>query len=339
MINIIVWGTGKLAKRLMSASPLNLINVMAFVDNNFEGYRLFCNKPVISPKEALKVNYDAVVIASSSHHEILRQALDLGFELKEIFASSYIHFLPYKQNLSDEQFESLSRVPFWYHEFEVLPGILTPGICRYKPELLRHSMLNDLSGKSCLDIGAWDGPYSLELSRRGATVTALDIQPPAHSGFDVMRRLNELEIEHVCDSVYNLSPRAHGMFDLVTFFGVYYHLRNPLAAFIAINSVLSQGGLVLVEGAILEGAHLIDPYWEAEKERIHHTKHLPIAAFVKDCYQGEWSNWWVPTTVCLQHWMESSGFEILETSKNSVETRVSCIARKNSNVSQEHRVL
>ena len=68
-------------------------------------------------------------------------------------------------------------------------------------------------------------------------------------------------------------------------------------------------------------------------------RQLPVAAFVKDEFQGEWSNWWVPTLVCLRHWIESSGFEIVESSLIARETRGFCIARKSSELSPEHMIL
>jgi tRNA (mo5U34)-methyltransferase len=154
-----------------------------------------------------------------------------------------------------------------------------------------------------------------------------------------MRRVNHINVEHTCDSVYNLSPSVHGTFDLVTFFGVYYHLRNPLGALAAINAVLPVGGLLLVEGVVLEGAPLIDEYWREHASELEQMRQLPVANFVKGNFQGEWSNWWVPTLICLRHWIESSGFEIVESSLIARETRGYCIARKSAEVTPEHMVL
>lgn len=339
MKRLLIWGTGSRAESALKNFPHHLYDIIAFIDNNPERHGQFHGKPVVSPEHALHLDHDEIVIASAFHAEIVQQATTLGFDRTKVHSSAYLDFLNYFEKLSKPDFDALCKVPWWYHTFEILPGVITPGICPYKPDLLAHPMLQNLSGQHALDIGAWDGPYTLEMTRRGATVTAFDIQPPTHSGFDTMRRLNGLDVRHICDSVYNLSPAVHGTFDLVTFFGVYYHLRNPLAAFAAINSVLPIGGLLLVEGAILEGAHLIDSFWKERAAQIQQIKDLPVATFVKGEYQGEWSNWWVPNLMCLRHWVESSGFDILENSLIGGGTRGYCIARKCADTSPEHIVL
>jgi 2-polyprenyl-3-methyl-5-hydroxy-6-metoxy-1,4-benzoquinol methylase len=337
---LLVWGTGSYADRALKKELAPYLqDIIAFVDSNAKRRSLFYDKSIVSPTEALKLDYDLLIIASSYFPEIVKQAIDLGFEEKKIGFSTAFKFLEYQEKLSQQTLQALLKVPFWYHTYEILPGVMTPGRCPYKPELIENSLVQDLSGLRALDIGAWDGPYTLEMTRRGAKVTALDIQPPTHSGFDTMRRLNDLDVNHFCDSVYDLSPDRHGSYDLVTFFGVYYHLKNPLAAFSAINRVLPKGGLMLVEGAILEGSNHIDPFWKDREKQLEQMKGLPVAAYVKENYQGIWSNWWVPTLSCLHHWIESSGFEILESHNNLVQTRAWCVARKVNDDLLEHPIL
>jgi SAM-dependent methyltransferase len=339
MKRLLIWGTGTRAEKALISFPHQRYDIIAFIDNSSERHGKFHGKPVISAEAALEISHDHVLIASSSHVEISEQAIALGFDKSRILPAGYIDFLQYAEKVDTQQLELLSKVPWWYHTFEILPGVITPGICGYRPEFLAHPLLQDLEGKRALDIGAWDGPYTLEMSRRGASVMAFDIQPPSHTGFDTMRLINNLKVQHTCESVYNLSPSVHGTFDLVTFFGVYYHLRNPLAAFAAINTVLPMGGLMVVEGAVLEGAPLIDDYWKERTDQVQRIIDLPIAAFAKDEYQGEWSNWWVPTLTCLKHWIESCGFSILEHELIHSGTRGLSIARKVGKLQPEHAVL
>jgi 2-polyprenyl-3-methyl-5-hydroxy-6-metoxy-1,4-benzoquinol methylase len=339
MKKLLIWGTGKAAAKALRNFPHSRFDVLAFVDNNPKRHGEYQGKPVVSPKLAAQLDYDELVICSSFFSEIKVQAINLGFAKSKIRTTGYLDFLTQPGLLDQEDLDTLSSVPWWYHSFEVLPGVMTPGVCPYKSELLAHSLLQNLNGKKALDIGAWDGPYTLEMSRRGALVTALDIQPPDHSGFDAMRRVNSIDVPHICDSVYNLSKERHGSFDLVTFFGVYYHLRDPLSAFSAINGVLPQGGLMVVEGAVLEGAPLIDSFWKEHADQIREFSKLPLATYVKGEFQGEWSNWWVPTLTCLSHWIESSGFEILEQSLLASDTRGFVVARKVGEVPSEHIVL
>ena len=253
MKSLLIWGTGKTAEKALRRFPHPHFDIVAFIDNNPERHGEYRGKPVLSPKIAVQLEYDELVICSSFFSEIEVQAIELGFDKSKIRTTGYLNFLTQSGKLDQKDLDTLSSVPWWYHTFEVLPGVITPGVCHYRPELLANPLLSDLNGKKVLDIGAWDGPYTLEMARRGALVTAFDIQPPDHSGFDAMRRVNRLDVHHICDSVYNLSKERHGSFDLVTFFGIYYHLRDPLSAFSAINDVLPQGGFMVVEGAVLEG--------------------------------------------------------------------------------------
>src|SRR5215813_2598194 len=139
----------------------------------------------------------------------------------------------------------------WYHAIEVAPGIITPG--RYDPKPLLDAMgfPADLSGKSVLDIGAYDGFFTFEAERRGAErVVALDRHPASHKGFALAHELLGSKAEYVEGSVYDLSPDIHGTFDVVFFLGVLYHLRHPLLALEKIHSVCRE--MLFVESHVLD---------------------------------------------------------------------------------------
>lgn len=343
MKRLLIWGTGGQAEKVLAQFPHATHEIVAFVDSNPARPGQFHGKPVLGPAAAAKLtpgqDYDQLIIASAFYVEIRQQAVALGIPAERITTACPLHFLSLAHLLTAEQLAELSSVPWWYHAYEILPGVVTPGVCAYKPWLLSHPLVADLSGQRALDIGAWDGPYTLEMTRRGAEVTGFDIQPSAHSGFDVMRRVNNLDARHICANVYNLNPGQHGTFDLVTFFGVYYHLKDPLAALSNINAVLNMGGLVLVEGAVLEGAPLVDAYWAERADTVGLLRDMPLGYYVKGEFEGEWSNWWVPNLTCLRHWLESSGFEVLEGRLVEGGARGYCVARKISEAPVEHMVL
>lgn len=341
-MRLLVWGKGSRAKELVPVLQADAMEIVAFIDS-FDSGGSFSGKPVLSPGQAAALkpgtDYDRVYIASCFAEEISATAEALGFPKALFLPGWFPHFLRYKGRLSEEQLVRLLAVPWWYHTFEILPGIMTPGICSYKPYLLDHPLTREVSGKKVLDIGAWDGPYTLEMARRGARVTAFDIQPPDHSGFDAMRRLNDIDAEHFCESVYNLDPQRHGRFDVVLFFGVYYHLRSPLLAIANINAVLEEGGLVFVEGAVLEGASTVDAFCADNADKIASVAAMPMAYYVKDIFQDHWSNWWVPNMACLRHWFTSSGFVVEHEALFENDSRGYLIARKVGPVPPEHAVL
>ena len=339
MTGIAVWGTGGFAKKLLANLPGIESKIKVFIDNNPKRPATFHGKPVVGPEQAAQLDVEEIFVASVFYAEIREQALALGIPGDKIRPGSELFFRAHRGRIAPEAYARLCSVPWWYHSYEIVPGVVTPGVCRYKPELLDQPEVRDLSGLRALDIGAWDGPYTLEMTRRGAEVTAFDIQPPTHCGFETMCKVNGLPTRHICASVYDLSPELHGSFDLVTFFGVYYHLKNPLGALANINAVLKMGGLVLVEGAILEGAPSIDPAWTGREAFVASMADTPMACYIKGEYEREWSNWWVPNLTCLRDWVESSGFEILRSTTIEDSHRGVVVARKISESPLEHPVL
>lgn len=119
----------------------------------------------------------------------------------------------------------------WWHEIELAPGIVTPGddSNRMKlPILDSIGLRTDLSGLRVLDIGCSDGFFAFEAEKRGASVVAIDFVPETYTGFAVARQILGSSAEYRMDNVYNLLPETYGLFDIVFFMGVLYHLRKPL---------------------------------------------------------------------------------------------------------------
>ena len=56
----------------------------------------------------------------------------------------------------------------WFHTIDLGNGVVTPGDDNSPVKLKRLAFPPDLSGKTFLDIGAWDGFFSFEAERRGA---------------------------------------------------------------------------------------------------------------------------------------------------------------------------
>ncbi len=205
----------------------------------------------------------------------------------------------------------------WYHSFEVLPGITTPGkhavdACKAFDE--RYGVPADLTGLTALDIGALDGPYAFELERRGAVVTALDIQNPDHTGFNTAKRIRNSEVRYIQGDVYDLSKLLDQKFDIVTFLGVWYHLKNPIAAFDQIGGALRDSGLLLLEGECLinyaerpDNTELLDPQFIKALA----TSSLPISLFYSGVYKVSKWNWYVPNLACVKEWLAASGFELV----------------------------
>lgn len=196
----------------------------------------------------------------------------------------------------------------WYHIIEVAPGVCTPG--RYDPKPLLDTMgfPADLTGKTVLDIGCYDGFFSFEAERRGAKrVLATDRHPPDHCGFAIAHKLLGSKVEYAIASVYDLSPQIHGTFDVVLFLGVLYHLRHPLLAIEKVHSVCKEYAFVethvLDDSFVHAGTHhrLIDLHPVLGES--------PLMQFYpRDELNQDLSNWFAPNVRCVELMLRTSGF-------------------------------
>jgi len=135
----------------------------------------------------------------------------------------------------------------WFHRIDLGNGIVTPGVDQTQEKLARIRLPRDLTGKSVLDIGAWDGFFSFEAERRGAArVLAIDQLSwlgatwGSKAGFDLAKRVLGSRVEeHLMDAL-DLQPERVGTFDLVLYLGLLYHMRHPLLALERVRSVTGE---------------------------------------------------------------------------------------------------
>jgi tRNA (mo5U34)-methyltransferase len=146
----------------------------------------------------------------------------------------------------------------WYHTIELPGGVKTHGVNNSPLALARLNLPTSLAGKSVLDVGAWDGFYSFEASKRGARrVLATDSfvweGRWKQTGFLLARQALGLEdaVEDRYIDVMDLSPEALGeTFDVVLFLGVLYHLPDPITALKRVTSVCNELLLLETETAL-----------------------------------------------------------------------------------------
>jgi tRNA (mo5U34)-methyltransferase len=179
----------------------------------------------------------------------------------------------------------------WFHSIELPGGGIIKGfhsIEELREQLSAFPIPQDLAGKRVLDVGAWTGWYSFELERRGADVVAMDCVDLAE--FQMARRLVGSKVELCILDVDELSPETAGRFDYVLFFGVLYHLRNPLAGLERICSVTREAAFV--------ESYVTDGPGPPPSLEFYETTELG----------GQIDNWWGPNTNCLLAMCRSAGF-------------------------------
>jgi len=150
--------------------------------------------------------------------------------------------------------ESLARqvaAHSWYHTLELPHGVVTDGAYDHRPLVPSYGIPADLGGQRVLDVASADGFWAFEFERRGAAVTALEIETtaqvdlpgpmraraaelgltePITEGFALARRVLKSSVEPLFGTIYDLDPERLGMFDLVHTGDVLVHLRDPIAA-------------------------------------------------------------------------------------------------------------
>jgi tRNA (mo5U34)-methyltransferase len=181
----------------------------------------------------------------------------------------------------------------WWHSIDLGGGRITPGVRKIDDLQSRYDSFNlpkDLSGKRVLDIGCWDGFFSFAAERNGAQVVAIDCWRP-EKFFEAHRALNS-RVEFHEMSVYELSREKVGVFDIVFFLGVLYHLQHPLLSLQRVCEVTRDKAII--------ASYVIDNILDTAS---------PIMEFYPlDELGGQYDNWWGPNTECLIKMAESAGF-------------------------------
>ena len=147
--------------------------------------------------------------------------------------------------------EAIAAIPSWRHRIRI-GAVITPGTEDSDAELQRLRLPTSLNGQRVLDIGCSDGLYSFEAERRGAhEVVAIDDESSllagGVNGFQTARALLNSKVGYRVRDVEELNPGEDGQFDFVLFVNVLYHLRNPMRALDAINSVTRPGGQMILK--------------------------------------------------------------------------------------------
>jgi tRNA (mo5U34)-methyltransferase len=197
-----------------------------------------------------------------------------------------------------EELLHLAKSYQWVHAID-LGGFVTPGLWGTgNPETHKAMHDIDFKGKKVLEIGCWDGLWSFMAEELGATtIWATDLinqrDFTEHRTFEIAAALRQSCARWVPDlSVYDVERLGMRDFDVVIYCGIYYHLKDPVRAFATLRRVIRDGGVLLVEGVIVD-----EPGCHAD-------------FYYKRNFCGDPSNWWVPTPECLRQWVECSFFRI-----------------------------
>jgi len=226
----------------------------------------------------------------------------------------------------------------WYHTIDLGNGVVTPGQSNTVP--LDGDRFPDVKGKSVLDIGAWDGYYSFEAEKRGASrVVALDhyvwcidfgarteywnrckeqgILPdldrdevdfwhpdaPGKRGFDFARAALNSSVEDVVADFMTIDLDALGTFDVVFHLGVLYHVMEPFTALRRVRAVTREMAVIETVAIAVE----------------HHAEQPLVAFYAGDDLSADYGNWFAPSERALHNMCRAAGFSRVETKAGPME--------------------
>jgi tRNA (mo5U34)-methyltransferase len=199
----------------------------------------------------------------------------------------------------------VAKEPYWFHRIELASNLTTPGWSDAKTEKLPHFGLpDDMTGMRVLDIGCCEGFFSFEAERRGAReIVAIDSDPFVMKRFGLCRTALNSRATGFLTSVYDLNVRAFGTFDVVMFFGVLYHLRNPILALEKIFSVCS--GTLLLQSHGFE-----DPAVGEQAMAQFHP--FGIKSGPPENPSWDTTVFWIPNSACIRDMLAHVGFDNIE---------------------------
>lgn len=206
----------------------------------------------------------------------------------------------------------------WFHNLHLPDGTQTRpdhflgDFPAYKWAELATALPADLTGWQVLDVGCNAGFYSFELARRGAFVTAVDMNANylkqarwAAAQYGLRERIAFHQLQ-----VYDLA-RWNGRFDLVLFLGVFYHLRYPLLGLDVVSRL--TGRLLAFQTLTMPGEEVIDPGpdRDIDDRAAMREPGWPKLAFIETQLAGDRTNWWAPNHAAVLALLRSAGLRVV----------------------------
>lgn len=199
----------------------------------------------------------------------------------------------------------VDRLP-WHHSIDLGGGVVTVGNkslanCAGEADLIFERV--DLSGRTVLDVGAWNGFFSFEAKRRGAArVLATDSYCWSHpqirgrEAFDIARSALGADVDAREIDVADLSVEAVGEFDVVLYLGVFYHRYDAIEALAKVARLAKH---VLIVETHLDLRDIDVP---------------AMAFYLGSELNNDPTNWWGPNEHCMQALLLGHGFTDIEIS-------------------------
>jgi len=219
----------------------------------------------------------------------------------------------------------------WFHSIDLGDGVVTKGASTTR---IDEQHFPAVAGRRVLDVGAWDGYYSFMAEREGASrVVALDHyvwgvdfgarnaywnecaergtlpdqardltdfwRPdlPGRRGFEFAAAALGSRVEPVLADFATADLSPLGVFDVVFYLGVLYHMKEPLTCLERLRSVTTEVAVI-----------------ETQAVHVQHHEHEPALHFYAGGeFNNDFGNWYVPTETALHALCRAAGFSSVKT--------------------------
>lgn len=186
----------------------------------------------------------------------------------------------------------------WFQCIDLGNGYITKGVVDHCTEEIatnRYGIPLDLTGKTVFDVGCNDGYHSFLCERRGAIVTAIDPNQGDGDNEECFRLAKEVLDSEVFYAPINLEKYncKYISFDICLYFGVLYHIENPLKELSLLFKCCKE--YALIETAIAQTNYGDKSVWE-----FNHG------------FDNDTTNKWYPTIKGLENVLKYVGFKSVE---------------------------
>jgi len=188
----------------------------------------------------------------------------------------------------------------WFHQIPLDNTFTTPGLDASAEKCSHLNLPAQLAGKSVIDIGSWDGFFSFECERRGASrVVSTDDFVWKHvgtkdAGYNFAHSALRSRAQKVLCSVEELDRQRLGTFDIVLMLGVLYHAPDPLGYLRKARSLCSHMLLLETHVDMLDCPRPAIAYYEGSS------------------LNNDATNFWGPNTAAVVGMLKDSGFTRVE---------------------------
>jgi tRNA (mo5U34)-methyltransferase len=232
---------------------------------------------------------------------------------------------------SPEELQAQADALLWYHTIDLGNGVLTKGMGIQRTG---SEIIPDVTGRSVLDIGAWDGKFSFLAEQAGASrVVALDhyawgvdfvargayweecIQNgtlpdqsrdetdfwlpdlPGRRGFELAAATLGSKVEPMVADFQTVDLDELGQFDVVLYLGVLYHMKEPLTCLERVRAITREVVVIETEAMHLKG----------------HDDAVLMQFHAGNSLRTDFGNWYVPTIEALHNLCRAAGFSKVRT--------------------------